>query len=228
MRCNDGVSLQSTAKPRRPRRFVGFVAAPPRRWHRTRNPPKLRVLRGFAVDLNPLFSVNQGFYVGLEGDLDLVPADFLHQPDAEDRMLEDLVLGELFPGRVLASPRQILARQQRLPAGHRRPLADRPRLPRSLARRLRRPPEIVLTLAGVAPHPRRPRSYHREDGVAQVHLAARAPRVDVAADLVLRRHEARTLDQDAPQMRTDSRHDLVVDGLRPCRELICGDLLAAV
>src|SRR5205823_12133241 len=102
-------------------------------------------------------------------------------------MLDHLFGGVLLLRRVLAGPGEILPCEQRLPARHRGPgfpaLAHFARFPGALARPIAAvSPVVVLALAGVAAHPRRSRPHQSQDGMTEIHLAARAARVDVAAD----------------------------------------------
>src|SRR5439155_485196 len=97
-------------------------------------PPAATPYRERALSL----AVDERLYVGLEGDLDLVAPDLLHQPDAEGWVLDDFLGSVFLPGGVLAGARQVLARERRLPAGDGRPrlapLADLPRFPGALPR----------------------------------------------------------------------------------------------
>src|SRR5205807_803612 len=120
-------------------------------------------------------------HVGLEGDLDLVAPHLLDDADPECRVLNELFPGEAFLRRVLARVGGVLLRHQRLPARDLRLLADCARLPLSLLVG-RRFLEGVLALTGVATDTRRFRAHHREDGVAEHHLAFGAKGVDVTAD----------------------------------------------
>jgi len=131
--------------------------------------------------------VHQRLHVGLEGDLDLVPADLLHQSDPEQRVLDHLLGGVLVPRRVApararsfpaSSASQLVtdglaARRSRTSRGSHDPFRVPSRHRRGSCAR----PGRCCT------DPHRPAGDHREDGVTQVHLATRAPRVDVGADL---------------------------------------------
>src|SRR5258706_14594503 len=142
--------------------------------------------------------VHQGLHVRLEGDADLVAADFLDEPDAEHRMLEDVVGLEALLRRVAPRARHVLLAQQSLPAGHRGtgcPLGRRH--PRTLARRGGGASVVVLAAAGVAAHAPRLLADHGQDGVAELHLAAGAESVDVAADAVCLCHPADPIQRSA-------------------------------
>src|SRR5256886_3201302 len=152
-------------------------------------PPAATPYRERALSL----AVDERLYVGLEGDLDLVAPDLLHQPDAEGWVLDDFLGNVFLPGGVLAGAGHVLASEKRLPAGDGRPclapVADFARFPGALPRLgAGGAAVVVLALAGIAADAHGLAADHRQDGVSQVHLAARAPRVDVAADLPSRRH----------------------------------------
>ena len=101
-------------------------------------------------------------------------------------MIEDVVHLEAFLHRIAAGPRDILLREQSLPARHHRlgelALAIRLRFPAALLRFRRCGLVVVLALAGIAADPGRARAHHRQDGMSEDQLAPRAPGVDVAAD----------------------------------------------
>src|SRR5438105_11266282 len=82
------------------------------------------------------FAVDERLHVGLEGALELLAPDFLHEPDAEGWVLDHFLGRVCFLRRVLAGAGQVLACEERLPAGdggpRLAPLADLARFPGAL------------------------------------------------------------------------------------------------
>src|SRR2546422_11393782 len=110
----------------------------------------------------PSFAVDERLYVGLEGDLDLVAPDFLHEPDAEGWVLDHFLGRVCFLRRVLAGAGQVLACEERLPAGDGRlrlaPLADLAGFPGALPRgRAGGAPGVVLAILWRVVDSHRPR-----------------------------------------------------------------------
>src|ERR1700686_1365519 len=128
-------------------------------------------------------AVDQGLHIRLERDVDLVAAHDLDEAEPERGVLEEIVGREELAGRVPACPRRILRRDQGLPAGddRLRPLGGLG-LPGALLGRVRLGAAVVvLASTSIAADAGRLVADHRQDGMAEHHLAFGALRVDVAA-----------------------------------------------
>jgi len=172
---------------------------------------------GTGAAARDLLSVHQRLHVGLEGDLDLVPADLLHQSDPEQRVLDHLLGGVLVPRRVAPGAREPFPRAALpnwsptvLPPGV-RGLRAVPHDPSAVPSRHRRGscarPGRCCT--GPAPACRRPPRGWCDPGSscnACHHASMSAPTFEAVM-------EWRNLDHNAAQVRADSRDDLIIDGL---------------